>query len=94
MNVPLMIVVSIFALTLMYIILIKRKKIKDENKNYIPDSVDEKIKQTKVRIARVKEETMDVVKSVKEVVKQAKDANTTIYTGGGNRKGRKKKINK
>lgn len=77
-------------------------KFKDEDKNGIPDVIEDKVvevkekvdntvKEVKVRAKRVKEEVKDVAKAVKEVGKQVKDVTKAASgNGGANRKGRKK----
>jgi len=76
-------------------------KFKDEDKNGIPDVIEDKVvevkekvdntvKEVKTRAKRVKEEVKDVAKAVKEVGKQAKDVAKAAGGTTGNRKGRKK----
>lgn len=76
---------------------IKKQKIKDTNKNYIPDVIEDKIEETKETISearkrakRVKEEIKDVVEDVKHAVNQSKDIIAAVK--GKKRKGRKSKI--
>lgn len=75
----------IFAGLLIY--LDKTKVVEDKNGNFIPDVIEEKIEEAKVRVARVAEEAKDVVEAAKEVVKQSKDV---VGAAKGNaRRGRK-----
>ncbi len=67
--------------------LMKFGKIEDKDGNNIPDAVEEKVKETKARVKRVKEEAADVVVAVKEAVKQVKDVAEAAK--GEKRKGRK-----
>lgn len=74
--------------------LIKFGKIKDKDRNNIPDVIDEKVKKVKevtkeikTRVEKVSEEAADVVKAVKEVAKQSKDV--VDAAKGKNRRGRK-----
>lgn len=74
--------------------------VKDEDKNGVPDAVEEKVAEVKVKVEevkqevvkrakRVKEEAKDVAKAAKEVTKQAKQV--AKAAGGAPRKGRKSK---
>ena len=76
-------------------LLMKKGKIKDTNNNNIPDAIEEKVeevkvvvKETKVRVQRVAEETKDVVAAVKEVGKQASQVAKAAKSSEA-RKGRK-----
>jgi hypothetical protein len=69
--------------------LIKSGKIEDKDGNGIPDTIDNKLDETKERVKRVKEEVSDVVKASKEVIKQVKDIGDA--TKGKIRRGRKPK---
>jgi len=87
------IVIAIAAVALF--IAIKTGKVKDANKNNIPDTIEEKVeqvkavvKETKVRAKRVVEETKDVVTAVKAVGKQASQVAKATTTSEA-RKGRK-----
>jgi F0F1-type ATP synthase membrane subunit b/b' len=71
---------------------------KDEDKNGVPDKIEEKIEvakevvvEVKQRAKKVKEEVKDVAKAAKEVVKQTKDVAKAATTKTGSRKGRKPK---
>jgi hypothetical protein len=77
--------IAVAALTVF--ILTKTGKIEDKDGNNIPDAVEEKVKETKARVKRVKEEAADVVVAVKEAVKQVKDVAEAAK--GEKRKGRK-----
>lgn len=74
--------------------------VKDEDKNGIPDAVEEKVAEVKVKVEevkkevvkrakRVKEEAEDVAKAAKKVSQQAKQV--AKAAGGAPRKGRKPK---
>ena len=69
-------------------ILTKLGHIVDNDNDGIPDTVEEKIKDTKYRVKRIKEEVGDVVEASKEVINQIKDIKEA--TNGEARKGRKK----
>lgn len=71
---------------------------KDEDKNGIPDKVEEKVVEVKEVVSEVKErakkvvvEAKDVAKAAKEVVKQSKDVAIAATTKTPSRKGRKPK---
>ena len=65
---------------------------KDEDKDGIPDSVEDAAKEVKRRARRVKEEVVDVVDAAKDVVDQAGDVADAIK--GKPRKGRKPAANR
>ena len=69
-------------------ILTKLGHIVDNDNDGIPDTVEEKIKDTKYRVKRIKEEVGDVVEASKEVINKIKDIKEA--TNGEARKGRKK----
>jgi len=60
---------------------------KDEDKDGIPDKVEDTAKEVKRRAKRVKEELKDVADAAKDVVNQAGDV--VEAAKGGPRKGRK-----
>ena len=66
-------------------------KIKDQNKNFIPDAIEEKAKKVKEatmhRLGRVKEELTDIKNSIAEVGNQIGDLPDAVK--GKTRKGRK-----
>lgn len=71
---------------------------KDEDKNGIPDKVEEKVEDVKEVVAEVKkrakkvtEEAKDVAKAAKKVVKQSKDVVKAATTKTTARRGRKPK---
>lgn len=71
---------------------------KDEDKNGIPDKVEEKVESVKEAVVEVKErakkvskEVKDVANAAKEVVKQSKEVVKVASTKTGNKKGRKPK---
>ena len=72
--------------------------VKDEDKNGVPDAVEQKVAEVKAeveevkaevtkRVKRVKEEAKDVVKAAKKVTEQAKQV--AKAANGAPRKGRK-----
>lgn len=82
------------------VFLIKRGKIKDDDHDFIPDVVEDKVadvketvsktkKEIKNRVSRVKEEFADVADAAKNFGSQSADVIDAIK--GGNRKGRKPK---
>jgi hypothetical protein len=74
-----------------YVIALHKGKIKDEDKDFIPDSFEIKATQVKDdikhRVKRVKEEISDVKAAAKELADQIDD----IPKAAGKRKGRKPK---
>ena len=65
---------------------------KDEDKDGIPDKVEDTVKEVKRRAKRVKEELKDVVEAAKDVVDQAGDIGAAVK--GKPRKGRKPRAKK
>jgi Na+/phosphate symporter len=70
----------------------------DEDKNGVPDILEEKVKEVKEvvveakkRVKKVSEEVKDVAKAAKEVVKQSKDVVKAATTKTTAKKGRKPK---
>jgi|LakMenEpi03Aug12_release.lakeMendotaPanAssembly.Ray.scaffolds.fasta_scaffold06705_12 molybdopterin biosynthesis enzyme MoaB len=75
-------------------IYLKKTKIyEDKDGNLIPDAIEEKVEEVKVRAKRITEEVKDVAAAAKEVVKQSKDV-VSAAKGGGSRRGRKPSQNK
>ena len=70
----------------------KRGKINDRDGDYIPDEIEDTVKETKKRIKAVKTELKDVKKATKEVVNQAGDVIDAAK--GKKRRGRKPKVKK
>ncbi len=68
-------------------VLMKTGQVADKDRNNIPDVVDNKVKETKARVKRVKEEAADVVDALKEAAKQTKDI--VDAAKGEKRKGKK-----
>ncbi len=73
---------------------------KDEDKDGIPDKLEEKVEDAKEVVVvfknktkRVAEETKDVIKAAKEVVKQSKDVVKVVTEKTPTKKGRKPKQN-
>jgi hypothetical protein len=71
----------------------KTKIIEDKDGNFIPDVIEEKVVEVKVRAKRITEEVKDVATAAKEVVKQSKDV-VNAAKGDGARRGRKPSQNK
>lgn len=67
--------------------LMKKGKIEDSDGDLIPDVVEEKVADVKLRAKRIKEEVADVVEEVKDVVEQAKDIPAAVQNKP--RRGRK-----
>ena len=65
---------------------------KDEDKDGIPDKVEDTAKEVKRRAKRVKEELKDVADAAKDVVEQAGDIKDAVK--GKPRKGRKPRAKK
>ena len=65
---------------------------KDEDKDGIPDEVEDTVKEVKRRAKRVKEELKDVADAAKDVVDQAGDVAKAVK--GKPRKGRKPRAKK
>jgi molybdopterin biosynthesis enzyme MoaB len=75
-------------------IYLKKTKIyEDKDGNLIPDAIEEKVEEVKVRAKRITEEIKDVAAAAKEVVNQSKDV-VSVAKGGGSRRGRKPSQNK
>jgi len=71
------------------VVYLKKTKIyEDKDGNLIPDAIEEKVEEVKVRAKRITEEVKDVAAAAKEVVKQSKDV-VSAAKGGGSRRGRK-----
>ena len=65
---------------------------KDEDKDGIPDEVEDTVKEVKRRAKRVKEELSDVKDAIKDVADQAGDIGAAVK--GKPRKGRKPRAKK
>ncbi len=75
-------------------IYLKKTKIyEDKDGDLIPDAIEEKVKEVKVKAKRIAEEVKDVTVAAKEVVKQSKDV-VSAAKGNTARKGRKPSPNK
>lgn len=81
----------LLALACAYIAFLHNGKIKDNDKDFIPDTVEEAAQKTiadvEARVKRVKEELADVGKAISEVGNQIGDVPAAI--GGKKRAGRK-----
>ena len=86
-----LVLATVIAATTIYL-----KKIKiyeDKDGDLIPDAIEEKVVEVKVRAKRIAEEAKDVATAAKEVVKQSKDV-VSAAKGDGARRGRKPSQNK
>jgi hypothetical protein len=79
-----LVLAAVIAVTAIY--LKKTKIYEDKDGNLIPDAIEEKVEEVKVRAKGITEEVKDVVKQSKDVVSDAK--------GEGSRRGRKPSQNK
>tara|TARA_B110000503_G_scaffold3571_1_gene4734 strand:+ start:311 stop:583 length:273 start_codon:yes stop_codon:yes gene_type:complete len=88
---PLLIILGLSLLANIVLGLMHLNKIKDQNKNFIPDSIEEKAKKVKEatmhRLSRVKEELTDIKNSIAEVGNQIGDLPDAVK--GKTRTGRK-----
>lgn len=71
MNTLLVILGVVIAAGLVYYFLLKTNKVKDENGNMIPDSVEEVAAKVKKQATLVKEEVKEVAQKAKELVETA-----------------------
>jgi molybdopterin biosynthesis enzyme MoaB len=86
-----LVLATVIAATTIYL-----KKIKiyeDKDGDLIPDAIEEKVVEVKVRAKRIAEEAKDVATAAKEVIKQSKDVVSAVK-GDGARRGRKPSQNK
>lgn len=86
-----LVLATVIAATTIYL-----KKIKiyeDKDGDLIPDVIEEKVVEVKVRAKRIAEEAKDVATAAKEVIKQSKDV-VSAAKGDGARRGRKPSQNK
>ena len=88
---PLIIILVLSLLANVALGLMHLNKIKDQNKNFIPDAIEDKAakvkEQTMHRLGRIKEELADVGAAIKEVGNQIGDLPDAAK--GKTRKGRK-----
>ena len=88
---PLIIILVLSLLANVALGLMHLNKIKDQNKNFIPDAIEDKAakvkEQTMHRLGRIKEELADVGNAIKEVGNQIGDLPDAAK--GKTRKGRK-----
>ena len=88
---PLIIILGISLIVNFILGLMHLNKIKDEDKDFIPDAIEDKVKkiknETKHRAKRIKEELSDVGAAIKEVGNQIGDLPDAAK--GKTRKGRK-----
>jgi hypothetical protein len=86
-----LVLATVIAATTIY--LKKTKIYEDKDGDLIPDAIEEKVEEVKVRAKRIAEEVKDVATAAKEVVKQSKDV-VSAAKGDGARRGRKPSQNK
>lgn len=100
MKTLLIILVVLALIAAVYVYLIKKGKIKDDDQDYIPDVVEDKVsdiketvkkttEEVKRRSKRIKEELDDVAKAARELTNQTGDVIDAVK--GTSRKGRKPK---
>jgi len=88
----LVVVLVVIGVAIYYFGFYKRGKINDRDGDYIPDEIEDTIKETKRRAKAVKKELKDVAVATKEVINQAGDV--VEATKGKKRRGRKPKSKK
>lgn len=91
--IPSIIINVVLLIAIVYLVFVHIGTIKDEDKNFIPDSLEDKVKGIKQDISEIKsrlgEEIGDVKDAVKEVGDQLGDIPDALKT---KRKGRKKNV--
>ena len=91
--IPSIIINVVQLIAIVYLVFVHIGTIKDEDKNFIPDSLEDKVKGIKQDISEIKsrlgEEIGDVKDAVKEVGDQLGDIPDALKT---KRKGRKKNV--
>ena len=91
--IPSIIINVILLIAIVYLVFVHIGSIKDEDKNFIPDSLEDKVKGIKQDISEIKsrlgEEIGDVKDAFKEVGDQLGDIPDALKT---KRKGRKKNV--
>ncbi len=89
----LFIIAIIEAIAIAYLIMLHKGKIKDADKDFIADSVENKVEEIQVnavnKLNRLKTELKDVAASIKEVGNQIEDLPKSLK---GKRKGRKSNV--
>tara|TARA_B100000768_G_scaffold174738_1_gene185379 strand:+ start:199 stop:483 length:285 start_codon:yes stop_codon:yes gene_type:complete len=90
--VSLVILVLVIGIIVYYFGFYKRGKINDRDGDYIPDEIEDTIKETKRRAKAVKKELKDVAVATKDVISQAGDVVEAVK--GKKRRGRKPKAKK
>jgi len=88
----LIVVVLIIGAAIYYFGFYKKGKINDRDGDYIPDEVEDTVKEVKRRAKNVKSELKDVVNAAKEVGNQLGDVGAAVK--GRKRQGRKNKNKK
>jgi hypothetical protein len=90
--VGLIVVLLVIGVAIYYFGFYKRGKINDRDGDYIPDVIEDTVKETKRRAKAVKKEIKDVADATKEVLNQAGDVVDAVK--GKKRQGRKPKAKK
>jgi hypothetical protein len=90
--ISLVILVLVIGIIVYYFGFYKRGKINDRDGDYIPDEIEDTIKETKRRAKAIKKELKDVAVATKEVANQAGDVIDAAK--GKKRRGRKPKAKK
>ena len=90
--ISLVILVLVIGIIVYYFGFYKRGKINDSDGDYIPDEIEDTIKETKLRAKAIKKELKDVAVATKEVANQAGDVIDAAK--GKKRRGRKPKAKK
>ena len=90
--ISLVILVLVIGIIVYYFGFYKRGKINDKDGDYIPDEIEDTIKETKRRAKAIKKELKDVAVATKEVANQAGDVIDAAK--GKKRRGRKPKAKK
>ena len=83
-------VVVVIAAAIYYFGFYKKGKINDRDGDYIPDEIEDGVKEVKRRAKRVKSELKDVKAAAKNLASQSKDVVDAVK--GKKRKGRKPKV--
>jgi peptidoglycan hydrolase CwlO-like protein len=83
------------AIIIAYLFMLHTEKIKDADKDFIPDSIETKVEEIQVnavnKLNRLKAELKDVAESIKEVGNQLEDLPKSLK---GKRAGRKANVKK
>jgi|TARA_Y100000816_G_C26039646_1_gene544455 flagellar basal body-associated protein FliL len=89
MNTILIVIAVVATLAAVLVILMHKGKIKDEDKDFIPDAVEDAAVEVKKRAKRAKEEFDDVTAAIVEAIDQSGDVVNAVK--GKKRRGRPRK---